>query len=46
MAAASTIDPRHPALNVMPEPMRVGSFLMKTAGAFNQSGEALHSRFQ
>lgn len=26
--------------------MRVGSFLMTTASTFNQSGEALHSRFQ
>ena len=26
--------------------MRVGSFLMKTASAFNQPGEDLHSRFQ
>jgi hypothetical protein len=31
---------------VLPEPMRVGSFLMKTASTFNQPGEALHSRFQ
>ena len=33
-------------MNVQPEPTRVGSFLMKSTRAFNQSGEALQSRFQ
>ena len=44
-AMKTAVLPRHPALNVLPEPMRVGSFLMKTAETFNESGEALHSRF-
>ena len=30
----------------MPEPTRVGAFLMKTAGTFKSLGEALPSRFQ
>ena len=33
-------------MSVVPEPMRVGSFFMKTASAFNVSGNALHSRFR
>ena len=39
----TSVQPNHPAFNVLPEPTQVGSFLLKTVRTFNQSGEASNS---